>query len=260
MTTGPAWRPRRSARTALLATAATAVAALAAGGGGACPLGGHDGPRARLLHALQQREQHGGGHRLLAQAPRQPEQSQQVQQQSQQAQQPAQQPGRTEIGAYARDLPRGAAAPTAETPPPLLGTLGRFSRPAGTANPQAQAYFDQGHRLGWAFNHAEAARAFRAAQALDPSCAMCFWGEAWVLGPHINYPMDADANRRALAALDEARRLAPRAGGLDAALIEALSRRHSPDPNADRKALDQAYADAMEAVQARSPRTPAWRC
>ncbi len=249
MTTGPACRPRRSAPAALLATSAGVLAALAAGGANACPLGSHDSPRVRLLHALQKREQH-GGHRHLAQAPRQPEQSQQHQ-----AHQPAPvaPPARTEIGAYARDLPRGAAAPTAETRPPLFDTLGRFSRPVGTANPQAQAYFDQGHRLGWGFNHAEAARAFRAAQALDPSCAMCFWGEAWVLGPHINYPMDADANLRALAALEEARRLAPRAGGLDAALIEALARRHSADPNADRKALDQAYADAMEAVQARFP-------
>ena len=31
-----------------------------------------------------------------------------------------------------------------------------------TASPQAQAYFDQGLKLTWAFNHAEARRAFRA--------------------------------------------------------------------------------------------------
>jgi tetratricopeptide (TPR) repeat protein len=237
MTTGPAWRPRGFARAILLGTAALAALAVGNNAATACPLGGHDSPRARLLHALLQREQHGGHQRLLAQA------------------QP--QPRRTEIGAYARDLPRGAAAPSTGETPPLYDNLGRFSWPAGTTNPQAQAYFDQGYRLGWGFNHAEAARAFRAAQDLDPSCAMCFWGEAWVLGPHINYPMDADADRRALVALGEARRLAPQgtghAGEVQAALIEALSRRHSPDPNADRKALDQAYADAMEAVQARFP-------
>jgi tetratricopeptide (TPR) repeat protein len=243
------WRPRRSARTVLLAASTGALTVLAASGVDGCPLGDHDSPRVRLLHALQMREQH-GSQRLLVQATRQPEQSQQHQ-----AHHPAPiaPPTRTEIGAYARDLPRGAAAPTVETHPALLDTLGRLSWPVGTTNPQAQAYFDQGHRLGWGFNHAEAARAFRASQALDPSCAMCFWGEAWVLGPHINYPMDADANRRALAALEEARRLAPVAGELNAALIGALSRRHSADPNADRKALDQAYAEAMEAVQARFP-------
>ncbi len=165
-------------------------------------------------------------------------------------------PRRTELGGHVPDVPRGAAAPTSTEAPPLLGTLGRLSWPAGTANPEAQAYFDQGYRLAWAFNHAEAARAFRAAQALDPDCAMCLWGEAWVLGPHINFIMEEDANRRALAALEQARRLAPRAGEVRAALIEALSKRYSADPKADRKALDGAYADAMEAVQARWPADP----
>ena len=36
------------------------------------------------------------------------------------------------------------------------------------------------------FNHAESVRAFRAAQRLDPTCAMCFWGEAMAIGPNIN--------------------------------------------------------------------------
>jgi tetratricopeptide (TPR) repeat protein len=165
-------------------------------------------------------------------------------------------PRRTELGGSIPELPRGAAAPTSDAVPPLLDNLGRTSWPAGTANHEAQAYFDQGYRFAWGFNHAEAARAFRAAQALDPDCAMCLWGEAWVLGPHINFIMEEDANRRALAALERARQLAPKAGETRAALIEALSRRHSADPSADRKALDRAYADAMEAVQARWPADP----
>jgi tetratricopeptide (TPR) repeat protein len=85
---------------------------------------------------------------------------------------------------------------------------------------------------------------------------MCLWGEAWVLGPHINYPMDTDANARALKALEEARRRVKSTDEMQASLVEALSKRHSPDPNADRKALDQAYADAMEEVQARFPQDP----
>ena len=165
-------------------------------------------------------------------------------------------PRRTELGGSIPDLPRGAAAPTSAEAPPLLGTLGTLSWPAGTANPEAQAYFDQGYRLAWGFNHAEAARAFRAAQALDPDCAMCLWGEAWVLGPHINFIMEEDSNRRAVAALARARELAPKAGETRAALIAALSERYSADPKADRKALDRAYADAMEAVQARWPADP----
>lgn len=165
-------------------------------------------------------------------------------------------PRRNELGGSIPDLPRGAAAPTSADPPPLLDTLGRLSWPAGTANGEAQNFFDQGYRFAWGFNHAEAARAFRQAQALDPDCAMCFWGEAWVLGPHINFIMEDDANRRALAALERARALAPKAGETRAALIEALSKRYSADPKADRKALDKAFADAMEAAQARWPADP----
>jgi hypothetical protein len=42
--------------------------------------------------------------------------------------------------------------------------------------------------LAYAFEHQEAARAFRAAAARDPSCAICAWGAAWALGPNINQP------------------------------------------------------------------------
>jgi tetratricopeptide (TPR) repeat protein len=165
-------------------------------------------------------------------------------------------PRRNELGGSIPDLPRGAAAPTSADPPPLLDSLGRLHWPAGTANGEAQNFFDQGYRLAWGFNHAEAARAFRQAQALDPDCAMCLWGEAWVLGPHINFIMEEDANRRALAALERARALAPKAGETRAALIAALGERYSADPKADRKALDKKYADAMESVQRRWPADP----
>jgi tetratricopeptide (TPR) repeat protein len=186
----------------------------------------------------------------------QPDETKRVKTAQAQHQSHPQPPARNELGAYSRDLPKGAAAPRAEDRPPIYDNLGRFTWAAmGPSKPEARSYFDQGYRLGWGFNHAEAARAFRAAQELAPDCAMCLWGEAWVLGPHINYPMDADANARALVVLEQARRLAP-AGELQAALVDALSQRHSPDPKADRNALDQAYADAMEAVRARFPEDP----
>ena len=77
--------------------------------------------------------------------------------------------------------------------PPLYTGLGDLTVPVTTDNAEAQAYFDQGMVLAWAFNHAEARRAFQEAQRLDPSCAMCFWGEALVLGPNINSGMHKDA-------------------------------------------------------------------
>lgn len=220
-----------------LMTGAATVLVLAAAAE-ACPLGDHNSPRVKMLHSMT----HASAVPMtMAQADHQSH---------------PQPPARNELGTYSRDLPKGAAAPTSEDRPPLYTNLGTFAwAEAGPSAQEARAYFDQGYRLGWGFNHAEAARAFRAAQDLDPTCPMCLWGEAWVLGPHINYPMQADANARALIALEQARKLAP-ANELQAALIDALARRYSPDPNADRKALDVAYADAMEAVQARFPDNP----
>jgi hypothetical protein len=63
----------------------------------------------------------------------------------------------------------------------------------------------------YAFNHSEAQRAFRKAQKLDPDCAMCFWGEALVLGPNINLPMQEDAVAPARAAAEKAGVLASKA-------------------------------------------------
>jgi hypothetical protein len=72
---------------------------------------------------------------------------------------------------------------------PLYDDLGNLTYPVTTPSPLAQRYFDQGLRLTYAFNHAEALRAFREAQRQDPHCAMCYWGEAFVLGPNINAPI-----------------------------------------------------------------------
>ena len=145
------------------------------------------------------------------------------------------------------------AEPALTSPPVLYGNLGSVTLKAGTASARAQAWFDQGVRLTFAFNHAEAVRAFREAQRLDPRCALCYWGEALAYGPNINAPMTPEAVGPALAALAQAVALAPSAPQRDSALIEALATRYSADPKADRAALDAAYADAMKAVAARYP-------
>ena len=56
---------------------------------------------------------------------------------------------------------------------------------------RAQLFMNQGLNLTFGFNHAEAARAFAEAARLDPALAMAYWGQALVLGPNINAPMDA---------------------------------------------------------------------
>jgi len=163
---------------------------------------------------------------------------------------------RTEVAPFHHGLHAAPAAGLTaydEASPPLFGNLGQHTWAITTQKPEAQAYFDQGLRLAYGFNHAEARRAFRQAQRLDPTCAMCFWGEAYVLGPNINVPMEASANAPALAALERAQALAAHASPKEQALIAALAKRYSADPQADRAALDKAWADALGEVAQRFP-------
>jgi len=157
------------------------------------------------------------------------------------------------------EVPRAemqAASPAsafADTDPPLWEGLGAVAYKITTANDQAQTYFNQGLRLTHAFNHGEAQRAFRKAQKLDPDCAMCFWGEALVLGPNINLPMQDDAVAPAFAAAEKARVLSPKATSREQALIAAVASRYAKDAKADRAPLDAAYASAMERVATQFP-------
>lgn len=82
--------------------------------------------------------------------------------------------------------------PGTDRPVPLFNDLGDHRHPVTTASEDAQHYFDQGLTLGFAFNHAEAERSFRHAASLDPGCAMCWWGVAFVLGPNLNAQMNPD--------------------------------------------------------------------
>ena len=136
---------------------------------------------------------------------------------------------------------------------PLYKNLGALSFKVSTKNVQAQRYFNQGLILAFGFNHAEAQRAFQAAQKLDPACAMCYWGEALVLGPNINVPMSPEANPPALAAIDKAMLMITSGTSRERVLIEALAKRYSKDPKAERAALDTAYADAMKEAAWRFP-------
>jgi tetratricopeptide (TPR) repeat protein len=145
------------------------------------------------------------------------------------------------------------AAAFADKDPPHLDGLGSITDKITTSNPEAQAYFDQGLRLTFAFNHGEAQRAFRKAQKLDPECAMCFWGEALVLGPNINLPMQEDAVAPAFAAATKARALAAKASPREQALIAAVAVRYTQDAKADRVPLDAAYAAAMSKAAAAFP-------
>jgi tetratricopeptide (TPR) repeat protein len=146
-------------------------------------------------------------------------------------------------------------AALAGSPPdtvPLYDNLGNFHRKV-TAAPIAQRYFDQGLRLHYAFNHAEAIRAFEEGARRDPRCAMCWWGVALALGPNINAPMDTAAVAPAWTAITKAKQLARGGTRAERALIGALAKRYSSDPAASRPMLDSAFAKAMLEVARHYP-------
>ena len=152
------------------------------------------------------------------------------------------------------EMKAATSAPAfADSDPPLWEGLGAVTYKITTSSSAAQSYFDQGLRLAYAFNHGEAQRAFRKAQKLDPTCAMCLWGEALVLGPNINLPMQEDAVAPAFAAAQRARELAANASPREQALIAALATRYAQDAKADRAPLDAAYAAAMGKLAAQFP-------
>jgi tetratricopeptide (TPR) repeat protein len=142
---------------------------------------------------------------------------------------------------------------SADGRPVLYDSLGSYSYRITTASPDAQRWFDQGLRLVYAFNHHEAQKAFREAARLDPTCAMCFWGIAMTEGGNYNHPTDADREKKALAAVQQAGALGSGARPAERALIQALAKRHSADPQAKREMLDRAYADAMRDVARQFP-------
>lgn len=150
--------------------------------------------------------------------------------------------------AYAQTLPGDM-----NTPPPLVAGLGNAHLPITTSAPLTQEYFDQGLRYVHAFNHAEAIRAFRHAQRLDPNCGMCFWGEAFALGPNINAGMEATDNEPAYAAARRAHELRANATPLEQAYIDAIQTRYARAAPANRASLDAAFADAMAEAADRFP-------
>jgi tetratricopeptide (TPR) repeat protein len=147
-------------------------------------------------------------------------------------------------------LLRAAAMVQAGSPTPirLYDGLGKVNFPISTNDSAAQRYFNQGLGFAYGFNHAAAIASFREAQRLDPSCAMCFWAEALAHGPNINAPLTPDANVLALQAIARAQDLSGSVTPAERALIMALGKRYSADPQAVRADLDGAYADAMLTV------------
>ena len=138
----------------------------------------------------------------------------------------------------------------------LLDGLGDYSFPVTSDHPGVQRWFDQGLALAYGFNHDAAERAFLKATELDPRCAMCWWGAALVLGPHVNAAMDPADSADAWTRLQRAVALAPSASAREQAFITALSARYAEQPPENRRPLDEAYAAATRVMVAQRPDDP----
>jgi tetratricopeptide (TPR) repeat protein len=160
----------------------------------------------------------------------------------------------------------GASA-VAQTPPPrslyerytepiqiFTAGLGSFTKPISSASKDAQAFFDQGFQMMYAFAKPEAVRSFREAWKRDPACAICHWGEAWAWGSYLNAPMTAQEAPYAYAAAQKALSLKQRATAKERALIDAIAVRYVEKFDAaTRVEQDRAYAAAMQQVAEQYP-------
>jgi tetratricopeptide (TPR) repeat protein len=132
--------------------------------------------------------------------------------------------------------------------------LGTFTRPISSSNREAQAFFDQGFQMMYAFAKPEAVRSFRESWKRDGNCAICYWGEAWAWGSYLNAPMTAQEAPHAYAAAQKAISLRSQASEKERAFIDAIAVRYVEkfDPE-KRVEQDKAYATAMQTVAERFP-------
>lgn len=132
---------------------------------------------------------------------------------------------------------------------PLFDNLGNHSYTISSTNKEAQQFFNQGLRLTYAFNHAEAHRSFMEASRLDPKSAITYWGQAYTLGPNINDPMPDDERKNKYnEAIAKAKKLISNASPKEQALINALSHRYSSNLEKDVEKLNMNYMKEMTKV------------
>jgi tetratricopeptide (TPR) repeat protein len=151
------------------------------------------------------------------------------------------------VPAAAKSEPTDAAAAA------TMSGLGSHRHAIATSSPAAQALFNQGFTLVFAFNHEEAVRSFQRAAELDPRAAMPHWGIAWAIGPNYNLDIDDPRAKQAFEAIQKAETLAATGPALEREYVDAMAVRYSADPKANRAALAQAYSKAMGELSRRHP-------
>lgn len=152
-----------------------------------------------------------------------------------------------------------AAAPaTAQTPSPAPTATAalnpvRAHRAVSTSSPEAQAAFDDGLTLLYAFNPDDARRAFERASTADPQLAMAWWGTAMSRGMNINLSFDPSQQARGHDAIVRAQSLETGATPAERELIEAAAIRFKYVQAKDGEASARAYRDAMNAAATKFP-------
>ena len=143
-----------------------------------------------------------------------------------------------------------------DEPIPLFDVaLGDFEYPISSDNEKAQAYFNQGFQMMYAFTKVDAARSFREAQKADPDCAVCYWGEAWAWGSYLNGAMTTAEAPRAYAKIQEAIEVSENNGSeKEKDLIKAFSVRYIKDYDRETRAVqDTLYSKEMQKLSRKYP-------
>ena len=146
-----------------------------------------------------------------------------------------------------------SAHAAAAKPATMMTGIGDLHHPVSTKNADAQAFFDQGLRLIYAFNHDEAARSFQRAADLDPKLAMAYWGIAEAVGPNYNDPASEERFKQAHEAIQKAVDLSAGASPAEQDYIKAMAKRFPADPKADLRKAAEEYHDAMREVAKKYP-------
>lgn len=158
----------------------------------------------------------------------------------------------------------GLAAPRPDLK--LAGGMGTGGFKVDSTSADAQAWFNYGLALSHAFYHQDAKAAMKRSVQSDPSCSLCAWGEAWVLGPTLNYGINEDERKAALAAATRARSLAKPGDERAIRLADAIVARYADTgaavsgdknavggPKAGKGQTEPAFGQAMAKIAADYP-------
>ncbi|HKU69003.1 MAG TPA: tetratricopeptide repeat protein [Candidatus Baltobacteraceae bacterium] len=133
-----------------------------------------------------------------------------------------------------------------------LGFAPSVHHAVSTTDARAQAAFDRGLRLLYAYNGEAASRAFAQALQDDPHLAMAAWGEALAAGSDLNTPLDASRLARAHDAALRAQALETFASPQERLYVDAVVQRYGGTYER-RDAGDARYRGAMAALVAAYP-------